>query len=95
VLKGDELTTFVVPKVEKNPEALTFRIPKGLLRPVAGKLSLYHVSIYLVSDSQPRSVSCNQFINLSRGTFRTHNVWHSYRKAGHIHGYFKFICFSK
>jgi hypothetical protein len=25
----------------KNPEALTYRIPKGLLRPVAGKLYLY------------------------------------------------------
>jgi hypothetical protein len=25
----------------KNPEALTFRIPRGLLRPVAGKLYLY------------------------------------------------------
>jgi hypothetical protein len=35
VRKGDDLTTFIVPKVEK--------IPKGLLRPVAGKLlpSLY------------------------------------------------------
>jgi hypothetical protein len=40
VRKGDDLTTFIVPKVMKNPEALTFRIPKGLLRPVAGKLYL-------------------------------------------------------
>jgi hypothetical protein len=38
VHKGDDLTTFIVPKVMKNLEALTFRIPKGLFRPVAGKL---------------------------------------------------------
>jgi hypothetical protein len=38
VRKDDDLTTFIVPKVMKNPEALTFRIPKGLFRPVAGKL---------------------------------------------------------
>jgi hypothetical protein len=37
---GDDLTTFIVPKVMKNPEALTFRIPKGLLGPVAEKLYL-------------------------------------------------------
>jgi hypothetical protein len=41
VCKGEDLTTFRVPKVMKNPEALTFRIPKGLFRPVAGKLYLY------------------------------------------------------
>jgi hypothetical protein len=40
VRKGDDLTTFIVPKVMKNPEALTLRVPKGLLRPVAGKLYL-------------------------------------------------------
>jgi hypothetical protein len=39
--KGDDLTTFIVPKIMENPEALTFRIPKGLFRPVAGKLCLY------------------------------------------------------
>ena len=33
--KGDDLTTFTV------PEALTFRILKGLFRPAAGKLYLY------------------------------------------------------
>ena len=38
--KGDDLTIFVVPKVMKNPEALTYRIYKGLLRPVAGKFYL-------------------------------------------------------
>jgi hypothetical protein len=32
---GKDLTAFTVPKVMKNPEALTFRIPKGLFRPVA------------------------------------------------------------
>ena len=36
--KGDNLTTFVVSKVVKKPEALTFRNPKGLFRLVAGKL---------------------------------------------------------
>jgi hypothetical protein len=41
VRKADDLTTFIVPKVMKNPEALTFRIPKDLFRPVAGKLYLY------------------------------------------------------
>jgi hypothetical protein len=39
VRKGDDLTTFTVPKVMKNPEALTFRIPKGLFRPVAGNFT--------------------------------------------------------
>jgi hypothetical protein len=40
VRKGDDLTTFIVPKVEKI-QSLNLRIPKGLLRPVAGKLYLY------------------------------------------------------
>jgi hypothetical protein len=39
--KGGDLTTLIVPKVMKNPEALTFRIPRGLFRPVAAKLYLY------------------------------------------------------
>ena len=39
--KGDDLTNFIVSKVMKNSEALIFRIPKGLLRPVAGKLYLF------------------------------------------------------
>jgi hypothetical protein len=48
VRKGDDLTTFIVPKVMKNPEALTFRIPKGLIRPVAGNLYLYlYLSFYV------------------------------------------------
>jgi hypothetical protein len=41
VLRGDDLTAFIVPKVMKNPEALTFRIHKGLFRPVVGKFYLY------------------------------------------------------
>jgi hypothetical protein len=41
VRKGNNLTNFIVPKVEKNPEALAFGIPKGLLRTVAEKLYLY------------------------------------------------------
>jgi hypothetical protein len=40
VRKGDDLTTFIVPKVEKI-RSLNLRIPKGLLRPGAGKLYLY------------------------------------------------------
>jgi hypothetical protein len=39
VRKGDDLTTFIVPKVEKI-RTLTYRIPKDLLRPVAGKIYL-------------------------------------------------------
>ena len=35
--KGDDLITFILPKAMKNPEALTFRIPRGLLRPVVGQ----------------------------------------------------------
>jgi hypothetical protein len=34
-------TTLIVTKLMKNPEALTFRITKGLFRPVAEKLYLY------------------------------------------------------
>jgi hypothetical protein len=41
--KGDDLTTFIMPKVTKNPEGLTFRIPRGLFRSVAGRLYLYLV----------------------------------------------------
>jgi hypothetical protein len=41
VPKGDDLTTFIVPKIMKNPEALTFRIPKDLFRPIAGNLYLF------------------------------------------------------
>jgi hypothetical protein len=37
----DGRTTLIVPKVVKNPESLSFRIPKGLFRPVAGNLYLY------------------------------------------------------
>ena len=46
--KDDDLTTFVVPKVMKNPDALTFQIPKGLFRPVAGKLYLYLLKMVTV-----------------------------------------------
>jgi hypothetical protein len=47
VRKDDDLTTFIEPKVEKYPEALTFPVPRGLLRPVAGKLYL----LVIISDS--------------------------------------------
>jgi hypothetical protein len=40
VHKSDDLITFTVPTVMKNPEALTYRISNGLLRPVAEKLYL-------------------------------------------------------
>jgi hypothetical protein len=40
VRKGDDLTTFIVPKVEEI-RSLNFQIPTGLLRPVLGKLYLY------------------------------------------------------
>jgi hypothetical protein len=46
VCKGDDLTTFTVLKVMKNPEALTFPILKGLFRPVVGKFYLY-LSLYM------------------------------------------------
>ena len=36
--KSHDLATFIVPKVMKNSEALNFRIPKGLFRPVAGQI---------------------------------------------------------
>jgi hypothetical protein len=39
VRKGDDLTTFIAPKVEKI-WSLNLRIPEGLFRPVAGKLYL-------------------------------------------------------
>ena len=44
---GDDLTTFIVPKVEKI-RSLNFCIPKGLLRPVAGEFYLY---LYLFNNS--------------------------------------------
>jgi hypothetical protein len=50
VRKGDDLTAFIVPNVMKNPEALTFRIPRGLFRPVSGKLYLY---LYVVEIPSP------------------------------------------
>jgi hypothetical protein len=40
--KGDDLTTFIVPK----SGALTYCIPKGLLRPVAGKLYFALISLH-------------------------------------------------
>jgi hypothetical protein len=39
-------TAFTVPKVEKIRKPLTFRVPKGLLRPVAGKIYLYVLPVY-------------------------------------------------
>ena len=44
--KGDDdLTTFIVPKVEKT-RSLILRIAKGLFRPVAGKFYLYYYCYY-------------------------------------------------
>ena len=56
VRMGDDLTTFTVPKVMKNSEALTFGIPKGLFRPVAEKLYLYLYYIYLCMSK--RAFAC-------------------------------------
>ena len=53
--KGDDLTTFTVPKVVKNPEALIFRIPKGLFRPVAGKLYIYCSLLRVITNRFSRS----------------------------------------
>jgi hypothetical protein len=39
--KGDDLTTFRSAESRENPEP-NLRIAKGLLRPVAGNLHLYH-----------------------------------------------------
>jgi hypothetical protein len=36
VRKGDDFTNFIVPKVMRNPEDLTFWVAKGLFRRVAG-----------------------------------------------------------
>ena len=43
--KDDDPTTFIVPKVEKI-RSLNVRIPKGLFRPVAGKLYLYFYLLF-------------------------------------------------
>jgi hypothetical protein len=58
VREGDDLTAFIVPKVMKNPEALTFRIPRGLLRPVAGKLYLLPLFVTKLTR-QAMYVQCN------------------------------------
>ena len=57
MLKGDDLTTFIVPKVEKI-RSLNLLIPKGLLRPVAGKLYLfmYLCIVYLMTLSAARNI---------------------------------------
>jgi hypothetical protein len=55
VRKGDDLTTFIVQKVMKNPEVLTFRIPKSLLRPVEGKFYFY--ADEFIQPSLPRRVA--------------------------------------
>jgi hypothetical protein len=49
VRKGDDLTIFIVPKVEKI-RSLNLCIPKGLLRPVAGECYLY-LYLYLFNNS--------------------------------------------
>jgi hypothetical protein len=64
VRKGDYLNTFVVPKVMKNPEALTFWILKGLFRPVARRIYFaYRVLIptrFIDAASGIRNVEINQ-----------------------------------
>jgi hypothetical protein len=51
VRKGDDLANFIVSKIMKNPEALTFRVPRGLFRPVAGKLKKKK-NLYTAVDRQ-------------------------------------------
>jgi hypothetical protein len=61
VRKDNDLTTFIVPKVMKNPEALTFQIPMGLFRPVAGKLYLKNEWSYSASAICQQSVDRDNF----------------------------------
>jgi hypothetical protein len=56
VRKGDDLTTFIVPKVMKNSKALTFRIPNGLFRPVARNLYLFYTHTYVQCQSLDGSI---------------------------------------
>ena len=58
--KGDDLTTFKVPKVMKNPEGLTFRIRKGLFRPVAGEFYLLLDGITFRKDGAQKIVRSSQ-----------------------------------
>jgi hypothetical protein len=47
--KGNDLTTFIVPKVEKIRSLNLLDIPKGLLRPVAGNLYLtFRLGLFLI-----------------------------------------------
>jgi hypothetical protein len=57
--KGDDLTTLIVSKVMKNPEALTFWVPKGLFRPEAGQLYLYLCINSTISLGNPNDVLWN------------------------------------
>jgi hypothetical protein len=53
VHRGDDITTFIVPKVEKI-RTLNLRIPKVLHRPVAGKVYLFFVP-------EPEEISPEKF----------------------------------
>jgi hypothetical protein len=69
VRKGDDLTTFIVRKVLKNPEALTFRILKGLFRPVAGILYLYLYCLSYMTLGIDSVVKQNTSLSLSLSPF--------------------------
>ena len=59
--KVDDLTTFFVSKVMKNPEALNFRIPRDLFRAVVGKLCLYRHNTELKKVLE----TCDPFVKFS------------------------------
>jgi ABC-type sulfate transport system permease subunit len=61
--KVDDLTTFFVSKVIKNPEVLTFRIPRGLFRVVVGKVYLY---LYRHNTELKKVLeTCDSFVKFS------------------------------
>jgi hypothetical protein len=69
VRKGDDLTIFIVPTVEKI-RSLDLQIPKGLLRPVAGKLYLY-----LYKDNNMDSVKIRDLVRRLRANNRVLLNW--------------------
>jgi hypothetical protein len=64
VRKGDDLTTFIVPEVMKNPEPLNFLIPKGLFRPAEEKLYLF-LSRIKPNKNQIYSNNMQMFVSIS------------------------------
>jgi hypothetical protein len=101
---GKDLTTFM-----KNPEALTFRIPKGLVRPVAGKLYLYLLTYCITESIHPtssiiqsdsfvlslRTVAVRHRMPVSTGTSHgsRHFHWHYKRDIMYNVAYFPLVIF--